>query len=74
MKLTEAGSTFPYGNDPKDTNLRIAPSYPPLHELKQAAQVLCLCVRLATMEKLLTQSGFFNSISKISLKLIQDAE
>ena len=74
MKLTEAGSTFPYGNDPKDANLRIAPSYPPLHELKQAAQVLCLCVRLATMEKLLTQSGFFNSISKISLKLIQDAE
>ena len=53
MKLTEAGATFPYGNDPHDSNLRIAPSYPPLSELKQAAQVLCLCVKLAAVEKAL---------------------
>ena len=53
MKLTEAGATYPYGKDPKDANLRIAPSYPPLAELRKAAQVLCLCVKLAAVEKML---------------------
>lgn len=56
MKLTEAGATFPYGKDPKDSNLRIAPSYPPLRELRKAAQVLCLCVKLASVEKALTNA------------------
>ena len=66
MKLTEAGATYPYGKDPKDANLRIAPSFPPLAELRMAAQVLCLCVRLAAVEKMLTERGFFKSISTIS--------
>jgi len=66
MKLTEAGATFPYGNDPKDANLRIAPSYPPLAELRQAAQVLCLCVKLSAVEKMLAERGFFKSINTIS--------
>lgn len=69
MKLTEAGATFPYGKDPKDANLRIAPSYPTLHELRLASQVLCLCVKLATMEKLLSDMGFFDGGTTISLNL-----
>jgi DNA-binding transcriptional MocR family regulator len=69
MKLTEAGATYPYGKDPKDANLRIAPSYPSLPELRRAAQVLCLCVKLATMEKLLSDIGFFESETNISINL-----
>jgi hypothetical protein len=61
VKLTEAGATYPYGKDPKDANLRIAPSYPPLSELRRAAQVLCLCAKLAAVEKMLAESGFFSA-------------
>ena len=50
--MTTAGATFPYGNDPQDSNLRIAPSYPPIDELRMATQVLCTCVKLAALEKL----------------------
>lgn len=50
--LTEAGATFPYGRDPEDSNIRIAPSLPPVEELKTAMEVLCLCLRLAALEKL----------------------
>ena len=67
MKLTEAGATYPYGKDPKDSNLRIAPSYPPLPELRKAAQVLCLCVKLAAVETRLASLGFFKSITTISI-------
>ena len=51
--FTKAGATFPYGNDPLDRNIRIAPTYPPLHELKKAIELLCTCIRLASVEKLL---------------------
>ena len=51
--LTGAGATYPYGNDPEDSNIRIAPSYPTLEELKQAAELFALCAKLATVEKLL---------------------
>lgn len=51
--MTGAGATFPYGIDPQDSNLRIAPSLPPVEELKQAVQVFCTCVKLAALEKLL---------------------
>ncbi len=51
--MTGAGATFPYGVDPDDRNLRIAPSFPPEAELAQAAAVLCVCVKLAAAEKLL---------------------
>lgn len=52
VKLTNVGATFPYGHDPKDSNLRIAPSYPPIDELKKAAEVLCCCVKIAALEAL----------------------
>lgn len=51
--LTEAGATYPYGKDPKDCNIRIAPSYPSLEELITATEVFVLCVKLVSIEKLL---------------------
>ena len=51
--LTGAGATYPYGNDPKDTNIRLAPSYPPSEELRAAMELFCLCVKLAGVRKLL---------------------
>ena len=51
--LTPAGSAYPYGNDPKDHHLRIAPSYPTVGELEQASQLLCISVRLACLEKMM---------------------
>lgn len=51
--LTPAGAPFPYGKDPKDCVIRIAPSYPTLEDLGQAADIFAVCVRLATVEKLL---------------------
>ncbi len=52
VTLTGAGATFPYGIDPKDSNLRLAPTFPANEELAQAIAVLCLCVKLAALEKL----------------------
>lgn len=51
--FTPAGATFPYGIDPNDSNIRIAPSLPPLDELVQAMNVFCTCIKLAALEKLL---------------------
>lgn len=53
LVLTGAGATFPYGNDENDRNIRIAPSYPSIDELKQAVEGLCICVQLVCVEKLL---------------------
>ena len=51
--MTGAGATFPYGKDPLDRNIRIAPSFPPIDELKTAMEVFCVCVQIAAIEKLL---------------------
>ena len=51
--MTGAGATYPYGKDPKDSNIRIAPSYPTPEELEQAAKIFVLCVKLVSVEKLL---------------------
>ncbi len=53
--LTGAGATYPYGNDPQDSNIRIAPSFPPVSELETAMDLFCLCTKLAAIEKLLAQ-------------------
>ncbi len=50
--MTSAGATFPYGVDPRDSNIRIAPSLPPVEELEAAIEVFCICARLAALEKL----------------------
>ena len=51
--MTKAGATFPYGLDPKDSNIRIAPSFPTLEEMTEAAKLFALCVKLVSVEKLL---------------------
>ncbi len=51
--LTGAGATYPLGNDPHDSNIRIAPTFPPNDELKTAMDVFCICTKLAACEKLL---------------------
>ena len=51
--MTGAGATFPYGKDPKDSNIRIAPSFPTPEELAVAAQIFVLSVKLISVEKLL---------------------
>ncbi len=53
VTLTPAGAPFPYGVDPEDKNLRIAPSFPPVSELEVAVEILCLCVKIAAAEKYL---------------------
>ncbi|MBQ3817277.1 MAG: aminotransferase class I/II-fold pyridoxal phosphate-dependent enzyme [Clostridia bacterium] len=52
MVLTPAGATYPYGIDPNDSNIRIAPSYPSVEEIEKASKVLCLAVKYAALEKL----------------------
>ena len=49
--MTAAGATFPYGRDPQDSNIRIAPSLPPVEELEQAMAVFCCCLKLAALEQ-----------------------
>ena len=51
--MTGAGATYPYGKDPKDSNIRIAPSFPSAEELKLAAELFVLCVKLVSVQKLL---------------------
>ncbi|HIR77346.1 MAG TPA: aminotransferase [Candidatus Choladousia intestinipullorum] len=53
VTLTGAGATFPYGKDPKDSNIRIAPSFPEPEELSLAAEIFVLSVKLVSLEKLL---------------------
>ncbi len=55
VTMTKAGATFPYGKDPQDSNIRIAPSLPPLDDLQQAVEVFATCLKLAALEKLLNK-------------------
>jgi aspartate/methionine/tyrosine aminotransferase len=53
--LTGAGATYPYGKDPEDSNIRIAPSFPTPEEMQEATKIFALCVKLASVEKLLSE-------------------
>jgi aspartate/methionine/tyrosine aminotransferase len=54
VKLTPAGSTYPYMKDPLDRNIRIAPSFPPLEDIVSAMQLVGICIQLASIEKIMT--------------------
>ena len=51
--LTGAGATYPHGKDPSDSNMRVAPSLPPIEELQQAMEIYCVCLKLTALKKLL---------------------
>ena len=53
VTMTDAGATYPYGIDPSDKNIRIAPSFPPIGELAMATKLFALCVKLVSIDKLL---------------------
>ncbi|MBQ3425276.1 MAG: aminotransferase, partial [Clostridia bacterium] len=55
--MTGAGATWPYGKDPQDSSIRIAPSFPSLHDLSAASELFALCVKLVSAEKLLEAMG-----------------
>ena len=55
VTMTGAGATYPYKKDPEDSNIRIAPTFPPIEELAKALDVFTLCVKLASVQKLLEQ-------------------
>jgi DNA-binding transcriptional MocR family regulator len=52
VKLTPAGSTYPYKRDPRDRNIRIAPSFPPLADIRRAMEVLAVCIERVSLETL----------------------
>ena len=52
VTMTSAGATFPYGKDPQDSNIRIAPTLPSVSELEQAISIFCVCLRMAALEQL----------------------
>ena len=54
VTLTKAGATYPHGRDPRDRNIRIAPTFPSLAEMKDAIEVLCLCVQIVSIKKLIS--------------------
>jgi DNA-binding transcriptional MocR family regulator len=55
--LTPAGATYPYGKDPEDKNIRLAPTFPPLADLKQAMELLALCIQVVSTEQELEKRG-----------------
>ena len=57
LKLTPAGATYPYGKDPEDRNIRIAPSFPSEDELRKAMKIFTVCVKLATIKQLIDQAS-----------------
>ena len=55
LTMTGAGATFPYGKDPKDSNMRVAPSLPPIEQLQKAMEIYCVSLRLAALNKLIAE-------------------
>ncbi len=62
--MTAAGATFPYGKDPKDSNIRIAPSFPSQEELKMATEIFVLSVKIVSIEKILEEKPEENAVQQ----------
>jgi DNA-binding transcriptional MocR family regulator len=56
VKLTPAGATYPYGKDPADRNIRIAPSFPAAEDVSTAMELVAICIQLVSIDKLLSGS------------------
>jgi DNA-binding transcriptional MocR family regulator len=56
VKLTPAGATYPYGRDPKDRNIRIAPSFPGAEDVRIAMELVAICIQMLSIDKLLSES------------------
>ena len=57
VKMTGAGASYPYGKDPHDSNIRIAPTFPSVEEISLAAKIFCVCCKLAIAEKQLSEKN-----------------
>ena len=57
LTMTNAGATYPYGKDPQDSNMRVAPSLPPIEQLQQAMEIYCTSLKLAALRKILDEKG-----------------
>jgi DNA-binding transcriptional MocR family regulator len=57
VKLTPAGATYPYGKDPQDSNIRLAPSFPKVEEIAKATDVFIACVKLASVQQAIAKRG-----------------
>ena len=68
--MTGAGATYPYHNDPKDSNIRIAPSFPTTEDLAAAADLFVLCVKLVSVEKLLVKKYSENAKKRYKINWI----
>ena len=55
LTMTNAGATYPYGKDPRDSNMRVAPSLPPIEQLQQAMEIYCTSLKLAALRKILEE-------------------
>ena len=72
VELTPAGATFPYGKDPMDRNIRIAPSYPALEEITLAARLFTLCVKLVSLKKIMEEEVAAKAAAQVMVQ--QDEE
>ena len=70
--MTGAGATYPYGNDKKDTNIRIAPTFPSVDELKLAAEIFVLCVKIASVDKLLNAQAICVKIINVDVQITNE--
>ena len=60
VKVAIPASTYPYHYDPNDTTIRLAPTYPPMEELKEAMKLFCICANIAAIEKILAERGVYH--------------
>jgi hypothetical protein len=66
--MTGAGATYPYGKDPNDSNIRIAPSYPTLSDLVLAMELFTLCVKIVSIDKILAEKNTKEQTKELAME------